>query len=232
MRAEFACLLPRWEASLGGVPMDRARLTRLVRRDFELKRDLYSRFAQKIIPILENAIQDDGIKVHLIDYRTKSVKSFIADVHKETQHIKTAAEFRRAVNRLTDRAGLRVITYLPSDICGVGRIVEKEFSVIKKVDMGAESPSVLGYRSLHYDIRFRKARVRLSDYRAFKGMTAEIQVRTILQHAWAEIEHDIVYKARMRASKVTRRQFATLSGLLEVADREFQSVHDALRNGD
>ena len=54
----------------------------------------------------------------------------------------------------------------------------------------------------------------------------ELQVRTILQHAWAEIEHDIQYKAVSVLPVQIRRRFATLAGLIEIADREFQAIQD------
>jgi hypothetical protein len=55
-------------------------------------------------------------------------------------------------------------------------------------------------------------------------MKCEIQVRTILQHAWAEIEHDIVYKSSEDIPFELRRKFASLAGLVEIADREFEAL--------
>jgi ppGpp synthetase/RelA/SpoT-type nucleotidyltranferase len=51
-------------------------------------------------------------------------------------------------------------------------------------------------------------------------------VRTILQHAWAEIEHDIQYKSARALPPALRRRLAALAGLLEIADREFQAIRD------
>ena len=58
----------------------------------------------------------------------------------------------------------------------------------------------------------------------FRGLKCEIQVRTILQHAWAEIEHNIVYKTTDEIPFELQRKFASLAGLLEVADREFEML--------
>jgi hypothetical protein len=55
---------------------------------------------------------------------------------------------------------------------------------------------------------------------------AEVQVRTILQHAWAEIEHDIQYKSSAAIPTEIHRRFTALAGLLEIADREFQTIQD------
>ncbi len=55
-------------------------------------------------------------------------------------------------------------------------------------------------------------------------MISEIQVRTILQHSWAEMEHDISYKSDQQIPNELQRRFLALAGLLEIADREFNSI--------
>jgi putative GTP pyrophosphokinase len=67
----------------------------------------------------------------------------------------------------------------------------------------------------------------LAEYERYRGAVAEIQVRTILQHAWAEIEHDIQYKSTTAIPEEIRRRFMALAGMLEVADREFQAIQGA-----
>jgi hypothetical protein len=87
-----------------------------------------------------------------------------------------------------------------------------------------EEEQRLGYQSVHYLVRFSPARCDLPEYRRFAELVTEIQVRTILQHAWAEIEHDIQYKAVAAIPLSIRRRFTSLAGLLEIADREFQTI--------
>lgn len=60
---------------------------------------------------------------------------------------------------------------------------------------------------------------------------ASIQVRTVLQHAWAEFEHDVRYKGSIPAAHVTEldRRFTLAAGLLELADREFSEIRNRLR---
>jgi len=83
-----------------------------------------------------------------------------------------------------------------------------------------------GYQGVHYLVALREQRTSLPEYKRFGGLIAEIQVRTILQHAWAEIEHDIQYKSVETIPLPLRRRFMSLAGLLEIADREFQAVQD------
>jgi hypothetical protein len=79
---------------------------------------------------------------------------------------------------------------------------------------------------VHYLVNFDPNRLALPEYARHRDLVIEIQVRTILQHAWAEIQHDIEYKAIETIPTVIRRRFMALAGMLEIADREFQAISD------
>jgi hypothetical protein len=110
----------------------------------------------------------------------------------------------------------------------VDQVIETEFSVTEKSDKAEvlKQQERLGYQSIHYLVSLGPKRTSLPEYRPFKDMVAEIQVRTILQHAWAEIEHDIQYKSVETIPTSIRRRFMSLAGLFEIADREFQAIQD------
>jgi len=78
-------------------------------------------------------------------------------------------------------------------------------------------------------VKYLPTRTTLPEYARFYDLTAEVQVRTILQHAWAEIEHDIQYKSSSVLPRTIQRRFAALAGLIEIADREFQAIDDENR---
>jgi hypothetical protein len=65
------------------------------------------------------------------------------------------------------------------------------------------------------------------------GRVVQVQVRTVLQHAWAEFEHDIRYKGSIPDEHLPEfdRRFTLAAGLLELADREFSTIRDRLRAG-
>jgi putative GTP pyrophosphokinase len=108
-------------------------------------------------------------------------------------------------------------------------MLQAEFRIVERSDKGAEliAAERFGYQSIHYLVKLSAARARLPEYQPFAGTIAEIQVRTILQHAWAEIEHDIQYKSSAVIPVQIHRRFMALSGMLEIADREFQGIQDA-----
>jgi hypothetical protein len=69
-----------------------------------------------------------------------------------------------------------------------------------------------------------KERKALTEWNLMKDLKAEVQVRTVLQHAWAAISHALQYKHEQEVPKHLARQLFRLSGLLELADEEFSSL--------
>jgi putative GTP pyrophosphokinase len=75
-------------------------------------------------------------------------------------------------------------------------------------------------------------RINLAEYRKFEGLLFEVQIRTILEHCWAEIEHDRNYKFSGVLPEDMKRRFSLLAATLELADNEFNNISksiDALR---
>jgi putative GTP pyrophosphokinase len=132
------------------------------------------------------------------------------------------------LKEVTDLAGIRVITFFPRTVAQVDAVVSREFEIMEKSDKSAAlvREGRFGYQSVHYLVRLSERRRSLPEYSRFSSHVVEIQVRTILQHAWAEIEHDIQYKSVAIIPDLIRRRFMSLAGMLEIADREFQGIQD------
>ncbi|MDY9925536.1 hypothetical protein [Methanosarcina sp.] len=90
----------------------------------------------------------------------------------------------------------------------------------------------VGYRSEHFIAVLTSDRIKLAEYKKFEGLLFEIQIRTILEHSWAEIEHDRNYKFSGILPPEIKRKFSLLSASLELADNEFNNISqliDALK---
>ena len=102
-------------------------------------------------------------------------------------------------------------------------------------DMGRETASQgrFGYASRHLLVSLDPAREGQPAYEPLRGRQAQVQIRTVLQHAWAEFEHDIRYKGTIPDEHVPDfdRRFTLAAGLLELADREFSTIRDRLQAG-
>ena len=197
--------------------------------EYRERRPLYENFSEAIKKILGETLKDKKINVHSIDSRAKDVDSYYKKAIKPSDVAPNEPKYKNPIKEITDKAGVRIITYFPKTISEVQDIISQEFKIVELDDKSKSliSEEKFGYHSIQYIIKFKSERVSLPEYRRFKGLEAEIQVRTILQHAWAEIEHDIQYKSSETIPKNLRRRFMSLAGLLEIADREFQAIQDA-----
>jgi len=88
----------------------------------------------------------------------------------------------------------------------------------------------VGYLSVHFVASLSKQRNKLTEYSQIKNLKFEIQVRTLLQHAWAEIEHDKSYKFSGELRKDLKRNFSLIAGVLELMDQEFEKLSDEIDN--
>ena len=193
---------------------------------FSRKRELYEDFAWAVRDILADATKTRGLKVNEIQCRAKETKSFGKKAITHNEQNPEEPKYKDPMADITDLAGVRVITFFPSTVNEVCQLVQQEFDAFQRVDhtATAEREQRLGYLSVHYLVRLGSNRTKLSEYKRFDGLTAEIQVRTVLQHAWAEIEHDIRYKSTSTIPQAISRRFLTLAGLLEIADHEFEAI--------
>ena len=208
------------------VPFDFESHRKAAVEQYAQKRELYDVFSWEIKNILTEAIESRGLKINDIQCRAKSEKSFGKKAMTPSEQNPDEPKYKNPLSDITDLAGVRVITFFPKTVSEVCQLIQEEFEVIERVDHTASAAreDCLGYLSVHYLVRPVANRNRLPEYRKFAGLTAEIQVRTVLQHAWAEIEHDIRYKSPSTIPRAISRRFMALAGLLEIADREFEAI--------
>lgn len=192
----------------------------------------YSELATSAKRIAEEALKRRGIQVHSIEARAKDPSSFGRKAAKPSKNDPNRPMYPNPVEQITDQAAIRIITFFPRTIEEIDEILRAEFCVIEHFDKGESlvEEERFGYQSVHYLITLNHARISLPEYERFNAAKVEVQVRTILQHAWAEIEHDIQYKSSVTIPRDIKRRFMSLAGLLEIADREFQAIQDADRD--
>ena len=215
-----------------GVPeatrLDPSALLREAVKRYEELRPLYGAFCVHVRQLVTAEIAGRSIKIHSIEARTKSLESFERKIKRLLGAHRDSRRAPDPIKMVTDMAGVRVITFFPKTVLDLDAVIRERFRVIERDDKteSRETPSSFGYRSIHYLVEMAPGQLESRDLRWYQGLVAEIQVRTILQHAWAEIEHDIQYKSVRAIPPAIRRRLAAVAGLLEIADREFQAVRD------
>ena len=191
-------------------------------------RPRYAAFARAVREILAEALKAADITVNSVEDRAKDPESFGAKAETPRDDDQQAPKYRNPLHDITDLADVRIICFFPRTVANVGACIREEFKVLEHTDLNRARLQELrfGYQSEHYLIRLSRKRTALPEYKPHLDLVAEIQVRTILQHAWAEIEHDIQYKSSVTTPNTIRRRFMALAGMLEIADREFQAIQD------
>jgi putative GTP pyrophosphokinase len=125
---------------------------------------------------------------------------------------------------ITDLIGIRIICPFLEDLAVAEEVVKKSFEVVELDRKGAHYTfKEFGYESIHLLIKIPD---RIIKKRGACGCeVAEIQIRTILQNAWAEVEHELVYKAEFTPfDEPMKRKLAAVNASLSLADIIFQEI--------
>ncbi len=187
--------------------------------DYEARRPALEAVTENYLQLVTAFLDDAGINYLSITARTKSVESFAAKVERTVDGRRL---FSDPLVEITDQVGLRIITYLREDVDAVVTLLADEMRLLDDRDMGLETAREgrWGYASRHLLVGV-----------GGEQQPASIQVRTVLQHAWAEFEHEIRYKGSIPAEHAPDldRRFTLAAGLLELADREFTAIRERLR---
>lgn len=201
-------------------------------REYGRRRPELQAATEQYLQLVTSLLDDAGINYLTVAGRTKSVASFAAKAARTADGRLVYAD---PLTEITDQIGLRVITYVQSDVQAVVDLLGDQVIVHDDRDMGQETAREgrFGYASRHLLVGLDAARESQPAYDLLAGRRAQVQIRTVLQHAWAEFEHDIRYKGEIPDQHVPDfdRRFTLAAGLLELADREFSTIRDRLRGG-
>jgi ppGpp synthetase/RelA/SpoT-type nucleotidyltranferase len=190
-------------------------------------RSKYVTYADALKRVLEHACQVSFPEA-LIQARAKTASSFAE---------KAARRFDKypdAVNQMTDLCGARVIVQTAEQVRAVRSFIEANFEILESEDKGLLlSTDEFGYRDMHYIVRLCPKRAGALGFTPEEqadigDKRAEIQVRTWLQHAWADTLHDRMYKNKLHLSTDITRTGALLAALMEEGDRNFNLLADDL----
>lgn len=199
-------------------------------------RKKYESYSEYFNEIMGNIIQILHDKVKLMSQPTYKcrVKSFNSYYKKLLRLKQKEIAQSESLVYLTDMMGIRMICAFLEDI-NLGLEQIKQIFEIKEVEVkGAEKKfSEFGYESIHVLIKIPESCIPKLEgkYKDLLPITdeivCEIQIRTILQDAWAEVEHELIYKTEFNPFDIPlRRKLASLNASLTLADITFQEIRD------
>lgn len=180
------------------------------------------RFGARLEEFLGLLLDEKRAFVHGVVVRAKSIESAVGKLRRK--------RYGKPWKQMNDLVGGRIFTYFREDSASVEGILRGNFDILEEESSDkAESLGVdkFGYTSRHLVCRVRDSipdlKLRSSD---FRNIWFELQIRTVLEHAWAEIEHELVYKAGTKQPVAIRRRFAAAAAALEIVENEFARLRE------
>lgn len=168
--------------------------------DYEKKYfSTYEAFAATVQFILKKALSaaENLPQPQSVQFRAKGIESLRRRLAETGKTDTQTLELDRR-----DLAGARLIFYTNNDVDRFlkSQLIRENFEIEEdstKIHHPTPENEDARYRAVHYTVRLSEDRVRLPEYARFAGLRCEIQVQTILNHAWSETSHDILYKERL-----------------------------------
>ncbi len=163
----------------------------------------------------------------IVQARPKSVASFAEKA------LRKRATRTDPCRMFTDLCGARIIGRTRSEVDALSHYVEAHFTVDWENSVDASQrlrPSEFGYRSVHYIVSLRPDvdyGVDIPD--AVLSLKAEVQLRTVAEHAYSDFGHDLTYKGAFQLPLTWERELAGAAATLEEVDGIFSRVEEGLR---
>lgn len=138
-------------------------------------------------------------------------------------------------SEIEDKVGVRFVVLLIEDIRTICQAVENidiwTVDACKHFDEDREKePLLFTYQSVHYVLR-PKEQIESHGVKIPADTACELQIRTLLQHAHAELTHDAIYKSKRTVKPSVQRTVAKSMALIETTDEFFTSVTNELNYG-
>jgi len=163
--------------------------------------DYYERASKLCANICENELETAGIRA-IVTYRAKRPDKLKDKLIKRNEKHKYK-NVQEILEDIVDLAGVRIAIYFPGDKEEVEKFIKSTFEVVEVKEFpqdqepnggsGIYKKVFSGYHATHYRVRLKPEHYG-DDMKNHWDALIEIQIATVLMHAWAEVEHDLVYK--------------------------------------
>lgn len=184
------------------------------RQDYRANTSRYELLKGEVEFALNRELEARDIKTHSVTARVKTEESLADKVERK--------EYEKPLVDAEDIVGARVVVLFLSDLPRAEDAIRGLFDVLGTEDkIEAQDPSSFGYMSRHYTARIKTEHTG-PRYDSIRDIVFEVQLRTILMDAWANVSHYLAYKGDASIPEELRRDFYALSGLFYVADKHFE----------
>lgn len=199
-----------------------------VRENVKKYKDVYPNY-KEYAKLLDRVLSDGKKRLAplgIVQTRPKSIPSFAEKI------VRKRELYTDPIHQMTDLCGGRIICRTRSEVDSFCHYLEANFNIDLENSMDISkrlSPTEFGYRSIHYIVTFRKDKKYVEAIPdTILGLKAEVQVRTMVEHAWADFAHDLSYKGAFDIPAEWKRELAGIAASLEEVDKAFAAIEQRL----
>ena len=202
--------------------------------DYKQNVGRYERLAQICAHQCESGLKRRGLRA-LVTHRAKRLDSLTDKVLSRSQD-KPYHSIEEIYEDIVDLAGVRIALYFPGDRDEVDSFIRSNFQIDQIKDFPEETNRQLpyekrfsGYAARHYRLRLKPENLSPDDQH-LADYVIEVQVGSVLMHAWAEVEHDLVYKSTQ--GTLSQDEYAILdelNGLMHAGEIALERLQRAVK---
>ncbi len=188
--------------------------------EYHEKQPLFERMQSLILNKIRTSLDENHVIIAALESRVKSEKSLSGKLERKGYKYHSLSD-------ITDIVGVRIVTFYSNEVDLISAHVEQlldidwENSIDKRKTLETDR---FGYLSLHYICRIPESIYKDPEMPELNQIRFELQIRSLLQHAWANLYHDAGYKNDVEVPIVYQRDMSRLAGLLELADEQFSRI--------
>jgi ppGpp synthetase/RelA/SpoT-type nucleotidyltranferase len=192
----------------------------MILNEYREKLPIYEKMKTVVLHLLRTCLDENHVIVSGLEARVKSEPSLVGKLELKGYKYHTLED-------VTDVVGARIITFYSDEVDIISALAEKLFEI--DWDNSVDKRKMLeidrfGYLSLHYVCRIPETLYKDPEIPQLNQIRFELQMRSTLQHVWANMYHDIGYKSDLEIPVEYQRNMTRLAGMLELADEQFSRI--------
>ena len=194
--------------------------------EYREKLPLFERMQSLIHKKIRTSLEENHVLIAALESRIKTETSLAGKLERKGYKYHSLGD-------ITDVLGVRIVTFYSNEVDLISAHVEQlldidwENSIDKRKMLETDR---FGYLSLHYICRIPEKIYKDPDMPELNQIRFELQIRSLLQHAWANLYHDMGYKIDVEVPVAYQRDMSRLAGLLELADEHFSRIRKEIND--
>ena len=184
---------------------------------------LYEEYATRIRNLIQDLVELEGVEFYAID----------GWADRPADLLRTLSELDEKDLSGVDLVTVRVLLRFPEDVLKIEEVVKAEFEIDPTRSVpssGLEDPYRFGYPAVVYILSLSSSRANLREWAKYKDLTFRLELRTMLQEAWATIFPKVNQTVGSLSEKKLTRELVLLAALLEKADQGFLTLRNEIKD--